>query len=869
MDQAAKIGISGGTQIVSAMQLASDASINLGKNMEAANQSIAQSSARAQQAIQGIANIAANDAAFKALGEGIGDALSQGMKKGTLQGIAETAKAFDDITPDLEKKADETGEFIGKTIVSALATAVGTFLGNQFSSAFDDAIDDVEKTFESLKTTAIGFFNGENYKSTAIDALIAQNDKVKELQTSLYETANQASATNQALSNLGVNKTDYVSVFQNADKAIRSNEDELKRLGIVYKDQNGNVLQLGDIVKNANDVLNSYTEGWDRNSAAAAIGIGTSQQVAAAASVTTVKLQEAADQLNKYNLGIGTESQAAASRYQEAMKNFNQANELTQQGFKRAWNDAILPLMTDIIEMFTSGMPTAVAIFRGVMASVVTVFYTVKMAAQVAYEGIVAAGKGIADIVGGLAKASGALMSGDFTTAKNSLVAGWDDAKTRVNKAGDDILTDAIKNAKAVKLAWANDDRSAIVGGPGQNRQQGKKFIPKPEDISASSISQVDPSKAIYESQIKALDDLIKREETILAAGNKMRDALYKADEISAKEYYEGNLDAIKDSNAVEQDLYQKEIDISLKRYNSLSKSSSTYLKDKAEVSKQINDIDDKSIASQLKTDEAIKDSSNKLKEANKIIADSFFNAYQAEDKSFKLRINLLEEFKKQNIDKTKETNKLIELENQRHANADIDLDTKTQQMKLSALSTTNDALMGLLQAAGAQQTALGKAAFLAQKAIAVANIIINTNLAASKAVAAGPTVAIGEANAAFIKVTGYADAAITAATAIQGFAGGGDPPLNTPSLVGERGPELFVPKGSGTIIPNHQLGGGGESKIVIENHGAPIGKVTEKKISPTERRLIIHETWSHLDDPNSFGSRSMKRNIKAERSRS
>ena len=38
-------------------------------------------------------------------------------------------------------------------------------------------------------------------------------------------------------------------------------------------------------------------------------------------------------------------------------------------------------------------------------------------------------------------------------------------------------------------------------------------------------------------------------------------------------------------------------------------------------------------------------------------------------------------------------------------------------------------------------------------------------------------------------------------------FADGGEPPVGVPSLVGERGPELFIPKTSGTIIPNNQLG--------------------------------------------------------------
>jgi methyl-accepting chemotaxis protein len=40
----------------------------------------------------------------------------------------------------------------------------------------------------------------------------------------------------------------------------------------------------------------------------------------------------------------------------------------------------------------------------------------------------------------------------------------------------------------------------------------------------------------------------------------------------------------------------------------------------------------------------------------------------------------------------------------------------------------------------------------------------------------------------------------------IFGFANGGTPPVNKPSLVGERGAELFIPKSSGTIIPNEQL---------------------------------------------------------------
>jgi hypothetical protein len=43
----------------------------------------------------------------------------------------------------------------------------------------------------------------------------------------------------------------------------------------------------------------------------------------------------------------------------------------------------------------------------------------------------------------------------------------------------------------------------------------------------------------------------------------------------------------------------------------------------------------------------------------------------------------------------------------------------------------------------------------------------------------------------------------------IFGFAKGGRPPVGRPSLVGEKGAELFVPDSAGTIVPNDQLGGG------------------------------------------------------------
>jgi hypothetical protein len=50
---------------------------------------------------------------------------------------------------------------------------------------------------------------------------------------------------------------------------------------------------------------------------------------------------------------------------------------------------------------------------------------------------------------------------------------------------------------------------------------------------------------------------------------------------------------------------------------------------------------------------------------------------------------------------------------------------------------------------------------------------------------------------------------------ALPGFANGGNPPVNKPSIVGERGPELFVPRSSGTIVPNDKMMGGTSNVVV------------------------------------------------------
>jgi phage-related minor tail protein len=75
----------------------------------------------------------------------------------------------------------------------------------------------------------------------------------------------------------------------------------------------------------------------------------------------------------------------------------------------------------------------------------------------------------------------------------------------------------------------------------------------------------------------------------------------------------------------------------------------------------------------------------------------------------------------------------------------------------------------------------------------------------------------------------------------ILGFANGGNPPVNRPSIVGERGPELFVPKTAGTVVPNHALGGGANvtNNYITNNISAVDAKSVAQLFAENRRQLL------------------------------
>jgi hypothetical protein len=496
---------------------AASAADRMADRFQAANDNVMASAGKTVDSINTITD-SANKVDLRTWQEKVAEAFGQGVGGG----LAAAQTWFDKVEEFASAKLKAIG--IGLAIAFVSATAAAIYTGYKIISASVGFLE--------------GLITGDSYKSANIDALIAMNQEIKTLQDRLHLSAVDASALNEALKGLGVDRSAYVSTFEAAEKAARSNTDELERLGVKYKDANGNLLPFQETLANTKAVLDQYTEGWDRNQAAASIGMGSYKEISSALQATSEKVETAKQRLIDYNLIIGPGTQAAVSAYESSMRAFQRESDLTAQGFKRAIADQIMPLLTDLADFFRDGFPFVVNAFRYSMATLTSLFYGLKEVVYITTEVILESFGAIGDVVLRVGDAMSKALSGDFKGAVNVLMAVPDDFSKRWDMAGKNIVAQSQRNVEAMKLAWGAD---SITASEAASRQipKGKTWVPKPDEDKTTQAAAFDPNKLILEGKLKDLDRAIAGEADLMKSRDDMLKSFYDRGDISREDYYQ------------------------------------------------------------------------------------------------------------------------------------------------------------------------------------------------------------------------------------------------------------------------------------------------------------------------------------------
>jgi len=641
-----------------------EASQRIGGSMQAANDAIIASSAASVAAINGITEAADNVDTTS-----MGERVAFGLGAGVAAGVVATHSALDVFAKYVETRV----AIIGISILTGITAAV---LGGVYL---------VYKIVSGVLSVISSMMDGSFFKSENIDSLIAANKELLELQNGLHVSVIEAGALNETLKRLGIDKKDYVTVFTDAQKAMHANGEELDRLGVKYKAADGTLLDNNAVLQNAKSVLEQYTEGWDRNQAAVAIGMGSLEKITSVLSVTTGELEKSKARLDAYQLGITAGTQEMVAKYEQGMRDFSRENDLAAQGFKRVYADAILPIFNDLIDVFKEGWPVFVQLTREAVTAVMVLFYGLKNGFYIITESIIGTLSALASAIVGVAGAAAKFVSGDFAGAATSLATGWDKAKDRIALAGDNIVAQITENNKRIEMAAATDGREASIASARKGGPEGKDWEAAP-DKKKEAAGRADPiddvAKKLMEGKIKAEEDLIADEKTALQNRQSFLRNYYATDAIDAGQYYSASEALIRGNLAVVQGSLQKEIDAA-EEYIKIHKTESDKKAGIVDTEKKIAEIRRRMAQEETATNTELAISYLSLSNERSNVAKSLMRNVELEEKSNASRVAKLITWRDAEMSNAVQGNKDLEREAARHRLAMIQADLNDRKIAI------------------------------------------------------------------------------------------------------------------------------------------------------------------------------------------
>jgi hypothetical protein len=576
--------------------------------------------------------------------------------------------------------------------------------------------------------------------------------------------------------------------------------EAFSKLGISVRDANGHLKTADVVMAEVADKFKTYADGPEK----ATIAL----RIFGKAGADMIPLLNDGGDAMRENIAYAKQYSGVTQELAEASDNFNDTMgklAIQQKSFGNAMATAVLPVMQAVANEFlaASEQSEKFSLASNVVRTTLETFVVVGSEVAFTFSQI---GTGI----GGAIARLDALRQGDFkgfSVIGDMMEADLANAKTKHDAFIANVLDRTPRAVQSVTDGW--DD-----GGP-------KKAAPM---LRAKGD---DPTKAILDGKLKSIEAAFASERDTAAFHNQFMDALRASSVVDMQKYEDFKKASIEAGLESSIRAYDAEI-AELEKYRAAAGKETERamadgqikekmaLKEKARIdasqaSAMLELNNAKTRHDLVKKWQAETDAITAQTESNFLgLYRSLQTTTEAENDAFQERIDGLIKFKNDQLANEELGNTAIEREKKRHEEALVAIKAANDLQALGAAASAADEMYNVIKNAGMQQSALAKAFFLVNKAIAVAEIIVATNAAAQKAQLEGGTFA-GFALSSIIQAAGYARAAIVAGTAIAAASaeGGYDIPAGTNPVTQLHEKEMVLPKAQADVIRGLAANGG------------------------------------------------------------
>lgn len=327
-------------------------------------------------------------------------------------------------------------------------------------SGMVDVLGTVKGGFIAVAAAAamIGF-------SKSVNEAAQMTESAMDLSRALGITTNEASVLQAALDDVGASPAEFEAAAKGLSRQLRSNEDDMRALGLATRDANGNLRPMSDLMLDGIQILGQYREGADRAIAAQTLfgrGVDTSSKLLL---LNRDALDENRAAVEELGLMVGENAV-------EAWKDYDAATDragLSVKGMVKAVGQSLMPVLTDLIKLFNAVMPAAIVVVKGALSGLTAAFLAVKNGVVVLWETINALVVTVAEPIRALAEAIWRAANGDFKGAGEAIkgiggnVAGaWERAMQR-------IADSSAKTSSQIKGLFVPDSAAARGGTSGDS----------------------------------------------------------------------------------------------------------------------------------------------------------------------------------------------------------------------------------------------------------------------------------------------------------------------------------------------------------------------------------------------------------------
>lgn len=345
-----------------------------------------------------------------------------------MEGLHTATSAAEKLSHAVGKVAHDLDEVYTETkaespaVATALGIAFGIFIGGTLLGGIYAVYKALTVTFGFMK----GLVTGEAYDNEYVKHFLALNSTMKETQKEYGVTAARASAYEQAAAVTGRS----VSSLANSQEDL---QEALNKAGAKFAESKKSLVDQAVYALAAAQAVKQYAPEIEKTE-----------------KIVADSYQRMAD----YGLLWTSHHTKAAAEFEASSRVFQREQELTSRGFKQAIADTVMPILGDFQSFFAEGFPTAVRIFRGVVATLTALFYGLKTSIYMVAE----AGLALSEIVGtsfvAVSKAAALAVAGNFSESVKALEEGRTAVSARWSEMQDNIAAQAEQSRTRIELAY-------------------------------------------------------------------------------------------------------------------------------------------------------------------------------------------------------------------------------------------------------------------------------------------------------------------------------------------------------------------------------------------------------------------------------